>query len=266
MLALQEQGVEVEEARGVVEDGDDEREVVVAVLGAADDVGGLVPEEEGREHLDLEVLVNRPRAAEVLVQRAHEERCVAREVGERAREAEARDDLAERRREVARDGIPLRQYRTAPRVAGRVPDAVGRLGAEEVLGRYGRAHEDVLVPVVSPVQDAARDRVEEGLGALGLPVVVEQRDVRVLDRGPERLVARGIGVTLAERDGRLDDALVVHRDACRRGRAGGGPVCALEAPLGGDARLAKQAVVPVEAGEDGPGDVGGEGHRGARPR
>src|SRR6185312_14940840 len=167
------------------------------------------------------------------------------EILERAPQAEAHED---------------RQGGAPEAVARRVVAAVGGLVAVEVLGRDRRSPEDVLVAVVPPVEDAAGDRVVEGLGALGLAVLVEEADVRELDLAPEGLVLHGLGEAVAQDLDRLFDAAVVHLDPVLRRGAYALPVALLEATLGEGARLAKQAVVLVEAVADRASDVVGEGH------
>ena len=83
----------------------------------------LFAEEERRQDLDLEVVVQRARAREVLAHRPDDAPHVAVEVLERAGEAEARQRLADGRAQAA---------------LHRVVAAVGRLLAVEVLGRDGR--------------------------------------------------------------------------------------------------------------------------------
>src|SRR5262249_18234824 len=124
----------------------------------------------------------------------------------------------------------------------------------EMLGGHARAPEDEFVAVMAPVQHLAGDRVVEGLGAFGLLVVVEQAEVRELDRRPE-LLALGLRKALAHRlDGFLD-ALVVHQDARAREPRDFAPRGALVQAPGVDRRLAKEPVVPVETGEDGARDL-----------
>ena len=108
------------------------------------------------------------------------------------------------------------------------------------------------------MQHLAGDRVVEGLGALGLPVLVQQGDVGELDAGPQRLVALGLGKAVAQLGDRLLDALVVHLDALARERPQLRPGGALEQAAGLDRRVAEQAVVAVEARQDRARDLGGE--------
>ncbi len=147
--------------------------------------------------------------------------------------------------------------RPAQALSQRVVAAVRRLVALQVLGGHRRAPEDELVAVVAPVQHRAGDRVVEGLGALGLPVLVQQRYVGELDRRPQRLVALGLGKARPHLVHCLQHALVVHLDALAREDSQRGPVGALEERLRARRGLAEQAVVPVEAGEDRARDLRG---------
>ncbi len=65
---------------------------------------------------------------------------------------------------------------------------------------------------------------------------------------------RGLWVGFEHRLDRLLHAAVVHLDALSRQLAHRDPVGALEVPLGLARRVAKQAVVLVESGEDGARD------------
>jgi hypothetical protein len=68
--------------------------------------------------------------------------------------------------------------RCPQRLARGVVGAVGRRGGGlvvlDVLGADGRPHEDEVVVEVAAVQDLGGDRVEEGLGQLGLVVVTSR--------------------------------------------------------------------------------------------
>src|SRR5258707_2893640 len=147
-------------------------------------------------------------------------------------------------------------------VAQRLPQAIDqgviagirRRVAFEVLGGDRRAPEDELIVVMAPVQHRARDRVVEGLGALGLLVLVQQADVGQLDRRPERLVAR-LREALEQLADPLFHALVVHLDAVSREAAHFEPCRALEQRLRLYRSFAEQAVMPVEAIEDAAREV-----------
>ena len=144
----------------------------------------------------------------------------------------------------------------------RVVGAVGGLLAFQVFGGDRGAPEDEFVAVVAPVQHRAGHRVVEGLGALGLAVLVQQRDVGQLDRRPEGLVDLGLGKAVENAAHRLFDPRVVHLDALASQQARGHPIPGLEVPLGLARGVAEQPVMPVEAGEDrardlrGPRDAG----------
>src|SRR5918999_2640631 len=122
--------------------------------------------------------------------------------------------------------------------------------ALEVLGGHRRAPEDELVVVIAAMEHRAGDRVVEGLGALGLLVLVQQGDVGDLDRRPQRLVGLGLGVAVEQRAHRLLDAGVVHLDAPARERLHLVPRGALVQAPRLEGCLAEQAIVPVEALED----------------
>jgi hypothetical protein len=166
--------------------------------------------------------------------RALHARDVALEILERAVDLERLERAAERRPEV----VPFR-----------VVAEVGRLVAVEVLGRDRGTLEDVLVPVIAAVEDATDDGVEEGLRALRLLVLVEERDERPLQRLPLLLVTRLRELLLQDLDG-LEHARVVHVDAGAARLVHHRPVAALPALLRSGARLAKEAVMPVESVDD----------------
>src|SRR5689334_6999291 len=101
---------------------------------------------------------------------------------------------------------------------------------------------------IRPVKELRRDRIEERLGAFGLPVLGEQADEAPLDLGPERVVACEPEVALDALDG-FGDAPVVVVDALARDVADREPLPGLEVPLGRSRALAKDGVMPVEAFE-----------------
>src|SRR6185503_4083403 len=187
------------------------------------------------QHLDLQIGVRARRPREMAAQRAHDAAQVALAVLPRVLQVEAAGDGAQR---------------AAQTLAQRVIAAEGRRLALEVLGRHRRAPEDELVVVVAPVQHLAGDRVVEGLGALGLGVLVQQADVGQLDRRPQRFVARRVREGGEEVVYRLLHAQVVHLDATAREAAHFGPVGALIERLRPLRRFAEQAVVLVEARAD----------------
>lgn len=110
---------------------------------------------------------------------------------------------------------------------------------------------------VRAVQDLGGDRIEEGLGQLGLQVVHHEPDVVQLDLVPHLhgLVARV--ELLVEAAHALLDAQIVELDALALGALLAMPVGGLEAVLGARRLGAKQAVVAVEAIHHRLGDVVG---------
>ena len=112
---------------------------------------------------------------------------------------------------------------------------------------------------VAVVQDARANRVEEGLGQLGLQMVGEQADVVQLDLLPH--VHRQVGGLVAELQ-QLDvlaNALVVEGDALGLRLLLPLPVGLLEALLGLAGGLAEQPVMAVEAAQQGLGNLVGAG-------
>ena len=230
----------------VVQDRQRERHLVEAVDDLADDVGALVAEEQRRQHLDLEVGAQ----LDLVQARAHGLEHVARvalQVLERPLQLEVVDDAHDR---------------VAQRLARRVVGAVGRhrrrLVVLDVLGADRRPHEDEVVVEIGAVQDLGGDRIEEGLGQLGLVVVDQQADVVQLDLLPHlhRLLA-GLEFLLQPARGFLHPQ-VVELDALALGALLAVPVGGLEAVLGPRRLGAEQAVVPVEAVHHRLGDVIGE--------
>ena len=108
------------------------------------------------------------------------------------------------------------------------------------------------------MQDLGGDRVEEGLGQLGLVVVHQQADVVQLDLVPHvhRLLA---GLELLFEPGhRLAHPQVVELDALALRALLAVPVGRFEAVLGARRFGAEQPVVPVEAVRHRLGDVVGQ--------
>ncbi len=106
---------------------------------------------------------------------------------------------------------------------------------------------------IGPVEELARDSIEKGLGALGLPVLDDEADELALDLCPERIVGTLVGATdtkvaLDALDG-LGDAPVVEIDAITSDVANGEPVGRFEIMLCRARAVAKQGVMPVEAFE-----------------
>ena len=109
-------------------------------------------------------------------------------------------------------------------VGHRVIDPVRRQAAVQVVGGHRRAHEQEIVVEVVAVQDAARHRVEEGLGALGLAVVRQQADEFLLHLLPERglrIVQRGGPAVRAA--GAVRGGFAVGRVRAVRARRAAGP-------------------------------------------
>ena len=240
---LEQDGVEEEPPRLVLQHRDHERVLVVAVDHLADHVGRLVAVERGGEHLHLVVRLRLgPLAAEIAQHQFAHPPYVAFEVGEGQRPVEIEQDLRER---------------LAHRRVARVVAAVRRRVGLEVLGRRGRAEEDEVVVEVGAVHDPAEDRVEEGLGQFRLLVLVEQADVDQLDLLPRGVVDR-LGVELrVELLDDLADTVVVELDAVLDQPVDAVPVGLLEELLGVARTGAEDPVVLVEAAHDLAGDAAG---------
>ena len=146
----------------------------------------------------------------------------------------------------------------------RVVGAVGRLRRRlvvfDVLGADGGPHEDEIVLEIAAVQDFGGDRIEKGLGQLGLVVVHQQADVMQLDLVPH---VHGLlaGLELASPAGSTHSshAQVVELDALALGALLAVPVGGFEAVLGARRLGAEQPVVAVEAVHHRLGDVVGHG-------
>jgi hypothetical protein len=238
-----EQRVEEQLAAGALQHRHREGQLDVPVHRLAHDVGRLVAVERRGQHLDLQAGPRARRPRELGTQRVHHVLQVAPQVLERQAETEVAHD--------ARERCPQSCAALA-----RIVAAVGRLLAFEVLGGDGGAPEDELVAVVAPVQHLAGDRVEERLGELRLAMFVQQRDVGELDCRPERLVGFDLRKARQHRLHAFLHAPVVHRDARARELAHRRPVGALEQALRLARRLAEQAVMAVETGQDRPRDLG----------
>ena len=217
----------------LVQDGDDEGKLVVAVDELAEHVRGLVAVEGRVQHLDLVVRLEvRPRPARPLLEGAQHVVEVAVEVGERPAPAEVAEEL--------REALPLP-------VDVRVVAAVDRRVGLDVLGRDRRADEDQVVVIVGALQDPRDHRVEEGLGKLRLAVLDEQADVVELRVAPG-LVAERPDVELAAKPvDAFADALVVEADPFLHRVLLLRPGARLEPLPGAGARGAEEPVVLVEA-------------------
>ncbi len=233
-----EQRIDVELASRRVADRDGERVGLHAVDDAPDDVGRAVAEEQARQHLDLEVRLEAERPRQARPERAEHVGEVAAEVAEAALEAEVEDQVDDGRAQAA---------------LARVVRAIGGQVGVEVLGRHRGPHEQRAVVEVVPVQELARDRVEERLGALGLPVLRELRDVLLLDPRPQRLGRAAFDAFAAELApdplGGLGRAPVVEVDAVAGDVADREEMRCLEMTLRGASAFAEERVVLVEAFE-----------------
>ena len=258
-VGREQDGVQVDLAARVAHDRHRERRQPATVDDAADQERALVAEEQVRQHLDLAVGldVERPRqrrTAAAIAMRlaggAQHPPQVALHIDPRAGQPEVDGDPAQRAPQAVR---------------GRVVAAVGRRIGVHVLGRHPRPHEQELVAEVLAVQQLGADRVEEGLGALRLPMVGQQRDETGLDRLPDE-VALVVGqrieieVALDALEG-LAHALVVEVDPLARRRPHRLPLAMLEAALGLLRNVAEQRVVAVERVEDRARDRRRRGHR-----
>ena len=262
LVLVEHRGVDGQLAALGVQDGQRERHLGVAVDDLAHQVGALVAVEQRGQHLDLEIGAQRPvdhRQADVRAQRGQHMVDVAVQVLELALQLEVVDD--------AQQGLA---HRFARRVVGAVGGPRAGLVVLDVLGAHRRAHEDEVVAEVAAVQQLDGDRIEEGLGQLGLVVVDEQADVVQLDLLPAVHRQRGDVELALQPHRRLLHALVVELDAQRLRTLLAMPVGGLEARLGRGAGLAEQPVVAVEAVEHRARDVEGPGvgqavrkHRGA---
>ena len=235
-LLFGQQRVHVQPAVGGVLDRHGERRGPHAVDDAPDHVGGLVPVEQRRQHLQLVVRLGHVRARRAGAERGQQAGEVAPEVGEARRQAEVEDGV---------------DQRAAQSPLARVIASVRRRVGLDVLGGDRRAHEDEPVVEVRAVQDLARHRVEERLGALGLLVVDEQADEVQLDALPQSVGAAAVepGRPELAPDALhgLDDPAVVVVDPVARDVAQRAPVARLEVALRGARAVAEQRVVAVEA-------------------
>ncbi|MDT4839791.1 hypothetical protein FQZ97_735920 [compost metagenome] len=216
---------------GVVQDGQRERDLGEAVHDLADHVGALVPVEQARQHLQLEVGAQLD-LVEAVQDDVRHALGVAPLVGVAALQREVVEHLL--------DDVGQRGLRGVVRPVG------GCAARLDVLGADGRAHEDEVVLEVGPVQDLRGDRVEETLGQLGLVVVHQQADEVQLDLVPDLhgLVA---GLELFFEPGHgLVHAQVVELDALALRPLLAVPVGGLEAVLGARRFGPEQPVVPVE--------------------
>jgi hypothetical protein len=80
---------------------------------------------------------------------------------------------------------------TVEPIAGGVVNTIDRRGGLDVLGRYRGTDEDIPIIIILPVEEAAKDRVVEGLGELRLLVFIKQVCIVNLDPLPKQLVQLG---------------------------------------------------------------------------
>src|SRR5437773_8460536 len=128
----------------------------------------------------------------------------------------------------------------------------------EIFGRRRRTDEDESIVIVRAMQDLARDRREERLGALGLPVIDQESDEMQLDAVPQRIgaaarKARRAKFTFDALDG-FSATAVVEVDTIPNDVMDCEPITRLEIALRCTRTLAKQRVMAVEAFEQHLGD------------
>jgi hypothetical protein len=208
-------------AVGSVQHGQAHRHLGEAVDHLADDVGALVAEEQELSTWIWKLARSRhsPQAHAAL--HASSTRRRRAQVLELALQLEVVDDAQQRLVQASR-AWGSRRGRSARR----------RLVVLDVLGADRRPHEDEVVAEVAAVQQLGGDRVEEGLGQLGLVVVGQQADVVQLDLLPA-VHRQVVDVELAAQPVHgLVHALVVVLDALALGALLAVPVGVLEALLG----------------------------------
>jgi hypothetical protein len=140
----------------------------------------------------------------------------------------------------------------------RVVTAIRRHVGIEIFGRRRGTDEDESIVIIRAMQDLARDRREERLGALGLAMVDQESDEMQLDAVPQRIgaaarKARRAKFAFDALDG-LRAAAIVEIDAISNDVMDCEPIAGLEIALCGTSTLAKQRVMAVEAFEQDLGD------------
>ena len=121
-----------------------------------------------------------------------------------------------------------------------------RLLVLDVFGTHRRANEDEIVVEVRAVQDAAGDRVEEGLSQFGLVMIDQQADVVEFDLVPH-VHGQVAGLELLFQPHRAFlDAQVIELDPFTLGPLLAMPVGCFETVLGTRRLGAKQAVMSVK--------------------
>ncbi len=176
----------------------------------------------------------RPR--HLATKRAQQIAQVPAKILEAALEAQVEDDVDERMPKAA---------------SARIVAAVGRRVGVEILGRDGGPHEQEAIVEVRAMQELAGHRVEEGLGALRLPVLDQHADVVQLDPRPQRVGAVAGEIERAELAidafRGLFDPPVVEVDPVARDMADREEVAGLEMLLRGAGTVTEQRVVLVES-------------------
>ncbi len=197
--------------------------------------------------LDLKVGAQ-PHLVEAATHGGHHIAGVARQVGKFALQLEVLDD-----------GLEGVAQRLACGVVGAVGGPRGGLVVLDVFGADRRPHKDEVVVEMRAVQDLGGDRVEEGLGQLGLVVVDQQADVMQLDLVPHIHGLRaGLELFLQAAHAFLHPQ-VVELDALALRPLLGMPVGSFKAVLGARGLGAEQPVVAVEAVHHGLGNAIGLG-------
>ena len=231
---LEDDRVDHQVTRFAMQDRQGPGPVLVAVDHAADQIGALVAVERRVEHLNLAVgLHRRPLTADVFPCHLHNAFDVAVEVLERQGPADIAQQLAHAGPHTT--------------LAAGVVAAVGRWIGLDEFGRDGRSDKDEIVAEVVVVQDFGGDRVEEGLGQFGLPVVDQLADEQQFGALPDRVVQGGRSKIAVEAVDALAHAVLVIANSLADRVLHLVPARLLEALFGACARRSKQGVVAVEA-------------------
>src|SRR5438067_950961 len=135
----------------------------------------------------------------------------------------------------------------------RVVTAIRRDIGIEIFGRRRRTNEDEAIMVIRAMQDLARNRGEERLGAFGLPMVDQQSDEVQLDPIPQRVGSAARKPCRAkfalDTLDRFGAAAVVEIDAITDDMMNREPIACLEIAFRRTCTVAKQRVMAVEAFE-----------------
>jgi len=254
LILIEKQRVQIQLAFFVVLDRDDERPDMEAVQDPPDDIRGAVAEEERGKNLQLMVGLGLEWPRKMGPNGGKHVSQVAAEIREAGIELKVQDDIDQRA--------------TQP-VLPRIVRAVGGRVGVDVIGRNRGADEQAAIVEIIAVQNLARHRIEESLGAFRLLVVDKERDVVALHRLPPRLVDAAAAEFALEPRYRLQDAAIIEVNAVLRGMGDGEPVAGFEMLLGGARAVSEDRVMAVEALERGPRDrrrVGQHGLNGPRAR